>query len=245
MSNNDKTFVKREWVKSIGTIFIGIATVLVSIFIGVAANIITKTQMEIANNNAVNQMEINDKNNEKDRQLKTIEIFLELIKSEKPREKEMAVRLLHTLDKDMALDFAVSIATNKSEDADIAMAAFRIGKQIDSVRFLESILKVMNISLSDYQRDTVREDYLGDFSSGYQQLSEVLYSVLKRHTLDGDKVPLDNIFDSVREKHGRDEKNPILEISSFNDVFVRESVFEKWREKNRASRARSFEEIIY
>jgi len=231
MNDISKMNVTAKWVRNIGTLLIGIASIILCYYFSTATNVITKTQMELT--------DINTKNAQ---QLKSMEIFLELIKSEIPREKEMAVRLLHILDKEMALELAISIATNKSEDANIALAAFRIGKQIDSAQFLEAILRTMNISLSDNNPEIV-QGYLNNPDSGYQQLSEVLYRVLDRSTLDGRTVPLDNINASVMKNH--DASSPILEINYFNSVFVKNAILEKWREKNSASRAHTFEEIIY
>jgi len=233
MNDISKMNVIAKWVRNIGTLLIGIASIIVCYYFSTATNVITKTQMEL--------IDINTKN---DQQLKSIEVFLDLIKSEIPREKEMAVRLLHILDKEMALKLAISIATNKSEDANIALAAFRIGKQIDSAQFLEAMLKIMNISLSDNYPEIV-QGHLNNPDSGYQQLAEVLYRVLDRSTLDGQRVPLNNINESVLRNHGRNINQPILEIKSFNSTFVKDAVLERWREKNSASRAHTFEEIIY
>ena len=156
MNDISKMNVTAKWVRNIGTLLIGIASIILCYYFSTATNVITKTQMELT--------DINTKNAQ---QLKSMEIFLELIKSEIPREKEMAVRLLHILDKEMALELAISIATNKSEDANIALAAFRIGKQIDSAQFLEAILRTMNISLSDNNPEIV-QGYLNNPDSGYQ-----------------------------------------------------------------------------
>ena len=166
MSNNGKTPLGK-WVKNIGTLLLGLASIIVSIVLGIAANTIAQTQMELADFTATRQMELNDSNakaeleitelrNKNDQQLKAIELFLELIRGNTPREKEMAVRLLSILDEELAFRLAISIATNKTEDRNIALTAFRIGRQIDSARFLEEILKAMNISLSDNNTGRVR-----------------------------------------------------------------------------------------
>jgi hypothetical protein len=242
-TDNNKTS-SSEWVKNFGTFLVGVATVAVTIVLGITANVVTRTQIELNDINAKSQMEITERKNENDLQLKSIEIFLELIKGNSQREKEMAVQFLRILDEEMAFDLAISIATNKSEDRDIALAAFRIGKQIDSARFLENILKIMNISLSDNNSEAVR-GYLRNPDSGYQQLAEVLYIVLDRSTLAGRAVPLDNINNSVLRGHSRSDSDPILEVASFNKETVKSAILTRWREKNRASRLSTFDEIIY
>ena len=233
-----------KWIKNVGTLLIGIAGITISFIIGRAANELTKMQIELTNSNSKNQIEITERMNKHELELKTIEIFLELIKGETLREKEMAVRLLHILDKDMALELAVSVATNKSEDANIALAAFRIGKQIDTAHFLETILGIMNISLSDKNTATIR-GYLNNPDSGYQHLAEILYIAMERSTLDGSSVPLDIINAYVMRMHGT--TIPILGINSFNISYIKSAVLESWREKNssRVSRVFAFEDIIY
>jgi hypothetical protein len=154
----------------------------------------------------------------------------------------MAVRLLHILDEDMALELAISIATNKSEDRDIALTAFRIGRQIQPDAFLVALLDIMNVSLSDNNYEAVKE-YLADPYSGYQQLAEALYLVCDRSSLQGKPVPIDNINRDVMTSHGA--RSPILETTRLDRTLVAEAVLAGWKEKNSSARVNSFSDILY
>jgi hypothetical protein len=233
-----------KWVKTIGTLMIGIAGIIVSCRISTVTSAITETQFKLSEDNKNKELEITRMGIENETEIKSIELFLDLIKSDSQREQEMAVRLLSILDKELALKLAISIASNKSENRDIALTAFRIGKQIDAARFLEDILKIMNISLSDRNQQTVC-GYLSDPYSGYQQLAEVLYRTLDRSTLVGQTVPIDNINKSVLDAHNRRENEPILEFHVYDPAKVKNAIFARWSEKNANHRARSFEDIIY
>jgi len=240
--NDDEKTITVKWVKSIAPMMISLTGIILCFVVGISANQINKTQIKITDANMKNQSVITENNNKSEQQLKSIEIFLELIKSENPREKEMGVRLLNILDNEIALKFASTIASNKSENKNIALMAFRIGKQNDIARFLEAILKNMNIYLSDKNTEEVIK-YLNDPFSGYQQMAEIVYYVLDRNMLDGNAVPINIINAEVMRSHGKN--TPILDINFFDIEKVKDAIFESWKIKNEASSSSTFKEIIY
>ncbi len=180
---------------------------------------------------------INNKNaeryNEVQKRVQSLDIFQKLISGDSA-DKEMAVRLLTTIDSSTAVKFAYAISTNRSEKKEIVKAAFNIGKQLDKGRFLEKMLISGNIALhvkeSSRTEEEMRKD-LDNVFSGYPQLAEKIILVLDRKTLIGNPASFDFINGTANGK--------------LDDNAVKYAIVEAWKNTNGSKEELTLDDITY
>ena len=167
-----------------GAIITGVATLL-SVTIGglftyhISTHDINSRIIQVSH-----QEENKQKIAEKDREVRTLELFNSLISmevsdTERRKNKEMAIRLLGFMDKDLGKTIALTTALNSLEDKNIKLIAYRIGNQIAGKEFSKSILEGLNIKLSDNTGKKYKAEYdnLEKPSSGYPELAKSIFEL--------------------------------------------------------------------
>ncbi len=218
-----------------------ITPIIITIVGSFSTYFITHSQLKSSENISAAQVKSAENIAASNNQISEINLFKDLIIGTSAREKELAVRILYSIDQDLAIDIAYALSTNRSEDLIVAQTAYIIGKDINKLKFQKNIMTSFNIYLSDKNVEQA-EIYLNDPFSGYSALIDSIYKVMNRKTLKGNSVPLDNINGYYLKLVK--SNNPIVDEDFINVEKLKDAILFCWNEKNSNYRQEKFENII-
>lgn len=240
---NDTIDKKLNQKSKLEIVTMPLAVVLITV---IGSLIISFSTTAITNANIKKDRAIAKQQQETQKNLQAVELFQKLITAgNTKREKEMAVRILNTIEPKLAFQFAYAIATNRSEDKDIAYSAFLVGKQMNQAGFLKKIMGSMNIVLVDENSDNRPEDvekWLSDYDTGYPQLVEKIYLLMDRKAFYGRSVGIDMINGINQNEHHR---GIIYDISEIENEKLSNALLQSWRKRNRSSRGNQLSECTF
>ncbi|MEI6140471.1 MAG: hypothetical protein WCP85_14485 [Mariniphaga sp.] len=206
---------------------------LIILFIGTFSTIyITKVERENTNNNISKDRDINIIHNKEQKDIQSLDLFQKLILSNNNRDKELAIRLLNSIDPSMAINFALAISLNRTEDRSISFLAYKFGKQYENEKFLEKVLFDMHIVLVDDISSTpvyrIQEN-LKNYDTGYPQLVDFIYRVMDRRIINGRSISLEMINGTLCDLM---DGKQVIDLDNLNEDIVEKAIKLSFIERN-------------
>lgn len=229
MSNQDSKRLKRYEIVIMPLVLIVISSIMTYLITNSQnKNTIRVTETQIAGDKLLARSQITSSENiaASENQIKLLEIFKEFIGDNTPQKKEIAVRILSSIDKKLGLDITFALATTTSESYKVRKLAFDVGMNIDRVVFSQKILNSLNMV---YTEDTLNNplEELNNFDSGYPVLIEAMYDLLNTKELKGNTVP----FSTINGRYNQIE----TDVTEVSDEKLKDAIIQAWKDENKGS----------